>query len=264
MLAMTLALNSPGAKRYLWLAVAAFAVATLLLCGRRKMVFMLPLFIFVIIGLSWMSGRSRSVGTVVAGGLLVVAVVAVGMVVAGGGDAEALRYYLEGSADTLDSLEAHGFGTVVGTLRQTGFFGGGLGFATPGAHQIPFASPRVWQESAPSRVMFELGVPGMAALVFLLARMSRDAWRIVLGAARVGGAGGRYAVGMFAFFICNVGSLTVSGQILGDPFIAAFIGISLGITLGFARFLPERYGRAAARAHGRLRPVSATEKTSAR
>ena len=181
--------------------------------------------------------------TIIAAFLLVVVLLALSSI--GGGDSEALRYYLEGSSETLDSLEAHGFNTVLTTLRQEGIFGGGLGFATPGAHQIPFPSPRVWQESAPSRVMFELGVPGALGLAYLMVRLIQAAWRTAQAAARTRSQAARYAVGMLVFFVCNVGSLVVSGQILGDPFIAAFIGISLGLTLGFAKMIPleARSGR---------------------
>jgi len=45
-----------------------------------------------------------------------------------------------------------------------------------------------------------------------------------------------YVAGLMAFFLANVGSLTVSGQILADPFIAAFLGILVGVALSAPRF----------------------------
>jgi hypothetical protein len=48
-----------------------------------------------------------------------------------------------------------------------------------------------------------------------------------------------YASGLLAFFIANVGSLTVSGQVLADPFIASFLGFLVGLSLSVVRLRPE-------------------------
>ena len=42
------------------------------------------------------------------------------------------------------------------------------------------------------------------------------------------------AVGLFAFFLANVASLMVSGQILADPAIATLLGMSIGFVLSLA------------------------------
>jgi hypothetical protein len=40
---------------------------------------------------------------------------------------------------------------------------------------------------------------------------------------------------LLSFVLANLCSLGISGQILADPFVASFIGITLGMQLSFAR-----------------------------
>lgn len=239
MFASLLALTARGGRRWFWIAIAIVAIGALLLCGRRKMVFMVPLFLLTVLWIYWQAGKARSMLAV--GGLLALPLVGVFLFVdvLGGEESAYLRYYTGGSAETLDSVENHGFDAVIGTYRRTGFFGGGLGFATPGAHQLGIARPRAWQESGPSRVMFELGVPGMLALAVALGVLVLSAWSVTRRLVVAGGRKSVYSVGLLAFFLCNAGSLVVSGQILGDPFIATMIGASLGWVLGFRKFVAD-------------------------
>lgn len=233
MLALLLGMTSRGWRRLMWLVVAIAAAGALLICGRRKMVFMLPLFVLAVLWMYYQSGRAGRIVSLVGLLLLPLAGVLVFVDYLGGEQSAFLRYYSEGSLETFDRIEDHGFGAVLGTLKQTGFFGGGLGFATPGAHQLPIPHPRTWQESGPSRIMFELGVPGLVAFAALIGVLIAGAWRSTQAVLRRRARSAPYAVGMFGFFLCNAGSLVVSGQILGDPFIAAFIGLSLGMVLAF-------------------------------
>ncbi|MCC7097561.1 MAG: hypothetical protein IT472_10320, partial [Thermomonas sp.] len=54
------------------------------------------------------------------------------------------------------------------------------------------------------------------------------------------------------FFIANVGSLTVSGQILADPFIASFLGLLVGVVLSIPRLDAVARARVEARAMQRM------------
>lgn len=240
MFAAVLALTSRGSSRWFWIAIAIIAIGALLLCGRRKMVFMVPLFVIAVLWIYWQAGKARRLVGIA--GLLALPLAGVFLFVdvLGGEESAFLQYYTGGSLETLDSVENHGFGAVVETYRQTGFLGGGLGFATPGAHQLAIPRPRVWQESGPSRVMFELGLPGMMALALALAVLVVSAWKVTRQLVLTGGRESVYTVGLLAFFLCNAGSLVVSGQILGDPFIASMIGVSLGWVLGFRKFTSQR------------------------
>ena len=148
-----------------------------------------------------------------------------------------LRYYRgEGiSESTLDRVESHGFRAMYDTYDQSGFFGEGLGTATPGSHHLQVERPRVWQESTSSRILVELGVPGTFGFLIVMATIVFNLWKVTIRQLRARSPQATYAAGLVAFFLANVGSLAVSGQILSDPFIAAFLGFLVGMTLSTIR-----------------------------
>jgi O-antigen ligase len=159
-----------------------------------------------------------------------------------GEESGTIRYYTETKDQTLDSFQEHGWGALYGTYDQSGFFGEGLGTATPGSHNLDVERPRTWQESAPSRVMVELGVPGLIGFIGVMCSIVLALWKMCRKLLREKTPLTGYAVGLVAFFIANVGSLSISGQILADPFIASFLGLLVGIalSLGNPRFSAAR------------------------
>jgi hypothetical protein len=244
MLCVVLGMTARGKKRRLWLLASVVALAALLLCGRRKMVFMLPVFAVALGWIYWQAGRSARVVALL--GLLAIPIVSVWLV----GDVLSeqsanLRYYTgEGvNESVLSRIEVHGFGSLATTYRQSGFFGSGLGIATPGAHNLNVERPRAWQESTGSRILVELGVPGALAFLAVMVAVMLAFWREAMRLLRARLPHGNYAAGLLAFFLANVGSLTVSGQILADPFIASFLGLLVGMSLSLSR-LPESRRRA--------------------
>ena len=85
------------------------------------------------------------------------------------------------------------------------------------------------------------------AFIVLVLEIIRRLWTTTLRQLRANRRYGPYCAGLFAFFVANIASLTVSGQILADPFIAAWLGILVGLLLGMER-LPDdpqvdRYAR---------------------
>jgi hypothetical protein len=233
-LTLTLALSGRGLQRWLWLALTALAVTALLLCGRRKMVYMLPVFGLALMWIYWQAGRAAKVWSTF--GLLALPAASVWFVGDWlGEEAGQVRYYTETSDETFDRLQTHGFLSLVDTYKQSGFFGEGLGTATPGSHHLQVARPRIWQESGPSRILVELGVPGALGFLGVVIAIVLSLWRVTKYHLRSHSPCGLYAAGLVAFFLANAGSLTVSGQILADPFIASFLGFMVGIVLSFAR-----------------------------
>lgn len=238
-LSMVLAMASKGRRRWWWIALSGFAVIALMLCGRRKMVYMLPVFLIALVWIYWQAGRAARIVAML--GLLLIPVGSVWFVSDWlGEDSANVRYYSgEGlKKDALESIQGQGFGAVVTTYDQSGLLGEGLGFATPGSHNLQVARPRVWQESAPSRIMVELGVPGTLGFLLVMIAIAVALMRTTIKQLRQKTPLAPYAAGLFAFFLANVGSLTVSGQILADPFIAAFLGVLVGIVLSAVRFQP--------------------------
>lgn len=237
MLCLLLAMTSKGRHRNFWIGLSLIAITALLLCGRRKMVFMLPVFVVSLVFIYWQAGRSKTVAAAL--GLFLIPAFGVWMASDSilSEQSANIRYYRgEGVDETiLSRIEGHGFRSVVETFRQSGFLGEGLGTATPGSHHLKVERPRVWQESTSSRIMVELGVPGMIGFILVIVSIMSGLWRETIRQLRARVPQGMYAAGLLAFFLANVGSLTVSGQILSDPFIAAFLGFLVGLTLSLSR-----------------------------
>jgi hypothetical protein len=233
-LSIVLAMTGRKESRRLWVFVSAFAIGALLLCGRRKMVYMLPTFGLALAWLYFQAGRSAKVIAVV--GLLAIPAASVWIAADLLGEQNtSIRFYRETSGQSLDSLQEHGFGSLIDTYDQQGFFGAGLGTATPGSHNLNVERPPTWQESATSRILVELGVPGAVGFLGVMVAIILALWRLLRKLMRARAPQGHYVVGLIAYFIANVGSLTVSGQILADPFIAAFLGLLAGVALSFSR-----------------------------
>lgn len=234
LLGLVLATANQGGRRYLWIATSIFATGALMLCGRRKMFYQLPVFV-LLLGLSyWQAGRKKQVFAL--GTLLILP--ALGVWFFGDWISEnstVVEYYRDNAGIAVDQVQQHGWFSVVETVRQTGFWGDGLGVATPGSQNLAVARPRVWQESGPSRLMVELGVPGFIAMLGLLISLLQSAWTQVQQHLQPRNSMGLYGTGLFCFFLANLGSLVVSGQILADPFISTFLGLSLGMSLSLAR-----------------------------
>ena len=240
LIALILATASRGSRRFLWIATSIIAAGALILCGRRKMFYQLPVFVLLLVVSYWQAGRRNQIIALMS--LLILPVL--GVAIFGDWISEnstVLSYYQDNAPIAASQLQQHGWGSVLETVRQAGFWGDGLGVATPGSQNLVVDRPRVWQESGPSRLMVELGVPGFIAMIGVLISLVQAAWKQVQQHLKPQDPMGFYGVGLFCFFLSNLGSLVVSGQILADPFISAFLGIALGISLSLARF-PQNQG----------------------
>jgi len=234
MLSAILAGTKSGMRRWFWIAIGIIAIAALVLCGRRKMVYMLPLFAVSFSMIYALSGRKKFTFKALFLGIgpLLILVFAGNFL---GPDSEYVKYYTDSREGTINQAQKQGFDALIVTYNQSGFFGSGLGVATPGSHNLNVARPRVWQESGPSRVLVELGVPGFLALVGLVFAILKSSWNVVREQQQINASQALYPLGLMAIFVANLGSLGISGQILADPFIAFFLSFMIGVVLSFAR-----------------------------
>lgn len=236
MISLVLARTSRGSRRHLWILLSVFAMLAVFLCGRRKMVYMLPVFGLALTWVYWQAGRAGQVVAIM--GLVALPLASVLVVGDWLGEQSAnVRYYqgIGTNDSTIDRFETLGFHDVYDTFDQSGFFGEGLGTATPGSHNLEVERPKVWQESTSSRILVELGVPGALGFLAVMAAIVYALWRVSMVHLRAKTPQSPYVAGLLAFFIANVGALLVSGQILADPFIAAFLGFLVGLTLSASR-----------------------------
>jgi hypothetical protein len=232
MLAFVMAARHAGWWRLLWLASASVGVLGVTLCGRRKMVAMLVVFFASHIAISLRHGRLRHLGW------LVVACLAIGVVgfqvyQTLGESTARERFYLTTLDTARDDMRVHGFDAIIGTYKQAGFFGYGLGMATQGTQHIVVDRPRTWQESGPGKLMAELGVPGLIGFIILAGALLGH----VLDILRRMSDTPLYPTlaGLTSILIANGAMGMVSAQLFGDPFIATFLSLLTGILLAAVR-----------------------------
>lgn len=221
-----------------WLLPALAGFVALLLCGRRKMVYLVPIYIITVTLLSRYFKQLRGATYI---GFLSLAIAIFGMYAyrSAGLPQEHIDYYTNDPMDAISQLERHGFQSLITTYEQSGFFGEGLGFAATGAHNISASRPRIWQESGVSKVMVELGVPGFIAFVIFQLSLLWAGWRALKRPIVRRTPAFFLYVSLFAIVVGNYSQFLVSGQIYGDPFIASLLSIMIGAMLSSARILKD-------------------------
>ena len=235
MASLMLALRSDGMRRAGWIGLAGWGGVGLMLCARRKMISMLPPFVLVLVGLYLAFRHASRVWPL----LITVAVALVAGAYAYtrvGSDEDLENFYATALHEAGERVRDHGFGSVVVTVRQAGFFGYGLGMAVQGVHHIRAARPRVWQESGPSMLMAEVGVPGFAMLLAVLFFLLRTVMRALRRAAETTEASLFFCLA--ALVAANLLAAIVSAQIYGDPFIGMHLAFIVGLVLSAERLRP--------------------------
>lgn len=237
MLAATLALAAKTRQRRLfWIAVAIWGGAALLLCGRRKMVLMLPAFALIA---TWVwTGSTAGVLHRMRGAIAGLAILlVVGLVVYNIVDPEGMGdYYVSTGEEMLGRVKQHGVSALIVTVRQSGFFGEGLGTATQGTHHLQVVRPRTWQEGGVSRVLVELGIPGLICFLAVGAHLAHAVYLIAGRVSRYTGTTlCAVGAGLSGLFMANAGSFLISHQIFGDPYIMALFTFLVGTLLSVRR-----------------------------
>jgi len=241
MLAVCLALSARGVWSLVWAATSGWGMVGIMLCGRRKMFLMLPVFLGVL-GVFYLYGSRRSVRrfrefVIPAAVAVLVGIFLYERVF----PSETVgAYYFQYRGDPIaERMKSQGFVAVVETYRQAGFLGAGLGTATQGTQHIQCERPRTWQESGLSRIMVELGVPGLVAFSFIgFALLAACARLLRAMNPRLPDYG--FSSGLASMLLANGGSYMVSHQVFGDPFVASLMSFFVGLLLSRGRlyFLP--------------------------
>jgi len=240
MFSVLLSIQSRGAQRYQWLLFAGWGLVGGMLCGRRKMLYMLPLFGLV---LTWLFWRVQS-NLFQFKKILVIILFAVsagyGIYQMIGPTSHVETYYFNDPAkDSLERFRQHGIDAFFETYRQSGFFGEGLGTATQGVHNLRVARPRTWQEGGLSRVLVELGVPGFLCFILFGLVLIKSLWELTVRKLDKNSKNFVFLGGLFAVICGNSVSFVVSGQIYGDPFIIIFVSFIAGLILSGARMVEQ-------------------------
>lgn len=149
-----------------------------------------------------------------------------------------------------ERVEKSIMGGVLETMVQSGFVGTGIGTATQGGYHFA-TSAAGWQEDGVSRVLAELGVPGVVMLSFaayqffkLIQKSRRD---LRLSKRRLS-----FQALLMGVVVGNLGSYLISHQnFSGDPASSFLVLVFLGAAIG----LPfSKKGRKWVIDHGPQRP----------
>jgi hypothetical protein len=148
---------------------------------------------------------------------------------------EYMDYVGVGTETAAARVQSHGVDAVIGTYRQSGFFGEGLGTASTGAR---YGGGRIktWQESGPSKLMVELGIVGFLAAIMVTAGLVLALFRC-LALMPLTADDSLLFIGFVGIVAANAASFLVSHQAYGDPFLVTLAGFILGITLSAPRWV---------------------------
>jgi len=232
MVASILALRSKGRMRWIWIGVAVWGLLNIWLCGRRKMLAMVPVFAG---GLVLMEFRARNLRRILslAGTALLIGGLGWYLIASLYRSAAVERFYLSTIEEANERIEFHGIRSVFSTVKQAGFWGYGLGMSQQGVHNIRAEKPRLWQESGPSKLVAELGVPGVALLLGLGTVLLLTMIHVVRRGRS--GTGFVLSAGILSILLANGAASVVSAQIFGDPLVAFLLAFLAGLLLADAR-----------------------------
>ncbi len=232
MVAVVMALRSKGVTRWLWIVLAAWGVLNIWLCGRRKMLAMLPVFAGCYVFLIFQFKSLRRL----------VAVLGIVAVVGGLGwyvisslfqDDAVERFYLTTITEAEDRAYRHGYQSIFSTVRQAGFWGYGLGMSQQGVHNIQAEKPRLYQESGPPKLFAELGIPGAFLFLAMGSMLLATAYQVIRYTRR--DPAFYYMAGILSIIVANAISGIVSAQIYGDPLVVLLLAFLMGLLFSGAR-----------------------------
>ena len=252
------------------LAVIGIIVALLaigMLTGRRKLFVEVSIFFGVYVTLLALFGKGgiklavfAMLGALMSYVLLTTVVDEQSSTIAGR-DAIVFQDYAERGAtvasDVSDRFGELGLAPVGWAIDRFGWLGGGLGVASQGAQYFGAGAERFGGagEGGLGKITAELGVPGLAIMLWVGFAMMRYGWRVLVYVSRRSRTVARLAYGLAALLIANLAVFSVATQLFGDLFVLLMLGMAAGFLLATPELAErEQAQRAAARERALLSP----------
>ena len=232
MVSTIMAFRSRGAARAAWIALAVWGALNIWLCGRRKMLSMIPIFLGCYLFLLFRFKDARRLVSI-AGTVVMIGGMGWYFISSLYRDAAIEAFYLTAFTEAEEQIQHHGINAVVSTVKQAGFWGYGLGMSQQGIHHIPAEKPKLWQESGPGKLVAEFGVPGFLLISVLGFVFAKTAYLVVRQSRRDDSF--YFTAGIFSLLAANLTSAVVSAQIFGDPFVSLFLAFLTGLLFSEAR-----------------------------
>lgn len=230
------------------------------LTGRRKLLVVISVFLstyaFLLL---WFEMRSTRPALFAAAAGLIAYVAVVGML-EDAGESPSKRLRLDPSdryahyaarseyvfRDIPDRFEQIGFRPVLWAVDRYGPLGAGLGTGSQGVQHVAAAASisRGAAEGGLGKITMELGLPGLALVIWLVWAFARYIRKALEVTTRLSRAHARFAYGLVAFLTANLASFAVATQAFGDLFVLLMMGWSIGFLLAMpllaARTLASR------------------------
>ena len=240
---MILLVNRRDDTKYTWVLTAILATYCVILCGRRKMIG-IPIAAFITIQFFAYKYRGAGSGKMMTGLFVVLGIILISAFVMPQGiiDSEYTDYATTTVTEARERLESGLINATLKTFRQSGILGAGLGSATQGRHYVSSTEwqhgTAGWQEDGISRMLVELGLPGVILMAVALGSLVT----ITLGLVRdsvPGSLAHSLQIALVGFVVANIASFMVSHQIYtGDPNAVLFVTFTLGIAWSCTRMNP--------------------------
>jgi hypothetical protein len=150
-------------------------------------------------------------------------------------------------------------------VAQNGVLGSGTGTGSQGSQHFGAGSTVVGvaAEGGLGKVAAELGLPGLALLLWLVVGIVRAAWGVISAIPPRDVWKTRFAFGIVAFLFANMLVFVEAHQIFGDVFVLVMLGLFVGflfavpgMRLDEARTMPvARFNARTVRVRGSIRPA---------
>jgi hypothetical protein len=141
-------------------------------------------------------------------------------------------------------------GSINGALKKDGFFGAGLGTTAQGVRHIkqeelktgiPSIESRWFIESGPGKIISDLGVPGLFALIIVIWVFFHSVFKIIFKQKGYFGES-MTSIFLFSFIVAHLLSFLVSHQIYADPLAAILTGLTFGFLLATPKIIVTGHG----------------------
>lgn len=216
-----------------WLLAIGWGFSCAMISGRRKALYFIAVFAIVF---TWRFLRRMQMSQAIA---LLAAAGIVGIVIGELRGSDDTRVYTSGALTSRGEIASRFEGGAIGTLRQVGFMGGGLGIATQGAqHFMAAGAQQGWQEGGIAKVAAEVGVPGLLSGLVILVLIASISLRLT-AIGDVDGSTQFMRVLLFALVCAHGASFVASAQAYSDPLLMLLAAFFLGCFLATAT-LDER------------------------
>ena len=221
------------------IAVIVGLLAIGMLTGRRKIFVEIALFISVyasLLSFFGKGGAKLALGAIIGG--LVSYLLVIGLIddqsIAPDSSSVAFQRYAERTATVTYGVAERFFGLglepVEWAIDRFGWFGGGLGVASQGAQHFGGGAEVFGGagEGGLGKITAELGVPGLAIVLWFAFAAVRYGWSVLLFVSDRSSAVARLAYALVAFLVSNLAVFFIATQLFGDLFVLLMLGLVSG------------------------------------